>query len=178
MTARCAGDPVAGDAELIEAYAVLGAAPTAVQNRRAIARRFTGQHGSIEAWTQRPVAYRLAESVVLRTYAAWAVVQQGLAVDVDYVVGTPTKWANHVRNREPVVHAEFLAVATDLGFNPPEMRGMWVTLAKLSMISGISAGVIADDAYTEPVTCTSPLSSGVAGTSRRSSAPPGSVSTR
>lgn len=87
------------------------------------------------------------ESVVLRSYVAWAVVEHGQRVDVDYVVGAPTKWANHVRDREPVVHAEFVSMSTDLGFNPPEIKRMWATLAELLVISGIRAGVIADDDY-------------------------------
>ena len=137
------------DDVLIEAYAALGASETAGRNRRAVAVRFTRIYGGIDAWGQVSVQERLEASVVLRSYAAWAVVAHGSGVDADYVVGTPTKWANHVRDREPAIHAGFVAMAADLGFNPPEAKRMWATLARLSVISGIPAAVIADTAYTD-----------------------------
>jgi len=133
---------------LIDRYARSGATESACGERRAIARRFTRIHGGIDAWAQLPVGERLAAPVVLRSYAAWAVVEHGSEVDVDYVVGTPTKWANHVRDREPLVHAEFVAMASGLGFHPPETRRMWATLARFSVISGTRAGTIADASYT------------------------------
>ncbi len=148
MTTEHALKPPTVDGELIERYALLGATATAVQNRRSVARRFTKRHGGIEGWAQTPVADRLGESVVLRTYAAWAVVNHGSPVDVDFVVGAPTKWANHVANREPITHSDFAAMSADLGFNPAETRRMWAALAKLSVISGIAASVIADEEYT------------------------------
>lgn len=148
MTARhaLASEPV--DSELIETFASLGANPAAVRNRRNTALRFTRLHDSIETWGGLPVVDRLADPVALRTYAAWAVVERGLAVDADYVVGTSTHWANHVQGREPAAHAKFAAIAADLGFSPSEVKRMWATLAKLSVISGIGAGVIADGDYT------------------------------
>ena len=136
------------DSELIESYARLGATPAAIENRRKTALRFTRLHNGIETWADLPVVDRLAEPVVMRTYAAWAAVEHGMAVDADYVVGTSTHWSNHVQEREPAAHSEFVALATDLGFNPSEINRMWATLAKLSVISGIPAGVIADGDYT------------------------------
>ena len=126
------------DSELIESYARLGATPAAIENRRKTALRFTRLHNGIETWADLPVVDRLAEPVVMRTYAAWAAVEHGMAVDADYVVGTSTHWSNHVQEREPAAHSEFVALATDLGFNPSEINRMWATLAKLSVISGIS----------------------------------------
>lgn len=137
------------DEALIEGHAALGTTDTIRRNRRAVARRFTRVYGGIDAWGKLPAAERLAAPVVLRSYAAWAVVEGDCPVDADYVVGTPTKWAIHVRNREPVAHTELVAMATNLGFNPPEITRMWGTLAKLSVISGMRAGMIADTGYTE-----------------------------
>ena len=137
------------DEALIEGHRALGTADRIRRKRRAVARRFTRVYGGIDAWGTVPVPERLAARVVLRSYAAWAVVEYGCRVDADYVVGTPTKWAVHVRNREPAAHTEFVAMATDLGFNPAEIKRMWATLAKLSVIAGISAVTIADDDYTE-----------------------------
>lgn len=147
MTAPPARRLTTDDDALIDAYAALGATPAACQNRRVIARRFHRIYDGFDAWAQVPAAERLADSVVLRSYAAWAVVNRGDPVDVDYVVGTPTKWADHVRGREPVAHVEFVAMAGDLGFNPPEIKRMWATLAKLSVIAGIPAATIADSSY-------------------------------
>lgn len=39
-------------------------------------------------------------------------------------------------------------MAADLGFNAPEAKRMWATLAKLSVISGTRAALIADELYT------------------------------
>ncbi len=149
MTVSDAPRRSAVDEALIDRYSGLGATDSACRNRRAVARRFTQVYGGIEAWGEVPVKERLEASVVLRSYAAWALVEHGDPVDVDYVVGTPTKWANHVRNREPVVHAGFVSAATDLGFNPPEIKRMWATMAKLSVISGTPAAVIADHLYVD-----------------------------
>ena len=141
-----ASEPI--DPELIEDYARRGASPPAIENRRKAALRFTRLHNGIEAWGDLPVVDRLAEPVVMRTYAAWAAVEHGMAVDADYVVGTSTHWSNHVQRREPAVHGEFVAISADLGFNVPETKRMWATLAKLSVISGIPAGTIANNDYT------------------------------
>lgn len=139
----------ATDDLLIESYARLANSESALRNRRAIARRFTRTYGGIDEWSRVPVDVRLAESVVLRSYAAWAVVEHGCPVDVDYIVGTPTKWANLVHDHEPLAHAEIVSMAADLGFNPLESKRMWSALAKLSLISGTRAGAIADGTYTD-----------------------------
>ncbi len=135
------------DAELIDAYASLGATPAARRNRHAVGCRFTARFGNLNAWHQVAVAERLAAPVVLRSYVSWAVTAAGCAVDADYVVGAPTKWAVHVGEREPLARAEVGTVAAELGFKPLEIRHMWAALAKLSVISGTPAGVIADDAF-------------------------------
>jgi integrase len=136
------------DEALIEGYARLGTSATIRRDRRCVAQRFTQIYGGIDAWRKIPVPERLAARVVLRSYAAWAVVESGCPVDAAYVVGTPTKWAIHVRNREPAAHIEFVAMATDLGFNPGEVVRMWGTLAKLSVICGATPATIADAEYT------------------------------
>ncbi len=141
------------DDALIESYARGGVTAMAVENRRTVARRFTRIYGGIDAWAQLPTVDRLAAPVVLRSYVACAVVAHGRPVDADYVVGTPTKWANHVARREPLAHVEFAEMAGDLGFNPPEIKRMWATLAKLSVISGTPAATIADTAYTDAAAC-------------------------
>ena len=135
------------DGELIDGYAALGTSDIACRNRRHVALRFTRIYGGIDAWGSIPVNVRLTAPVWLRSYVGWAAVQHGQPVDVDYVVGAPTGWANHVREREPVAHAEFAVMATDLGFNPWEITRMWVTLAKLSVISGVPTATIADSIY-------------------------------
>ena len=136
------------DGRLIDAYARLGVTESACRHRRNVALRFTQIYGGIDAWNLIPAGVRLTTTVGLRSYAGWAAVQHGQSVDVDYVVGAPTGWANHVRDREPVAHAEFIVMARDLGFNPSEITRMWVTLAKLSVISGVPAATIADSVYT------------------------------
>ncbi len=137
------------DEALIEGHAALGTSDRIRRNRRAVARRFTRIYGGIDTWGKLPASERLAAPVVLRSYAAWAVVEDGCAVDADYVVGTPTKWAIHVRSREPAAHAELVTMATDLGFNPPEIKRMWSTLAKLSVIAGLNAAHVTDTIYTD-----------------------------
>ncbi len=171
-----ASEPI--DPELIEDYARRGASPPAIENRRKAALRFTRLHNGIEAWGDLPVVDRLAEPVVMRTYAAWAAVEHGMAVDADYVVGTSTHWSNHVQRREPAVHGEFVAISADLGFNVPETKRMWATLAKLSVISGIPAGTIANNDYTGPARSTSTRSTGAAARSRKPSRHRCSASTR
>lgn len=149
MTGRAVLANAVVDGELIDRYAALGTTAAARRNRRAVARRFTVRFGGIVGWQQIAVAERLATPVVLRSYAAWAVVALGCPVDADYVVGAPTKWAGHVGEREPLAHNELVTVATELGFKPLEIRHLWAALAKLSVISGIPAGVIADDVFTD-----------------------------
>jgi integrase len=141
------GTPV--DVELIERYGALGATADARRNRQAVARRFTVEFGGIDRWHGVPVAERLAAPVVLRSYVAWAVVALGHPVDPDYVVGAPTKWAAHVAEREPLSRSEVVAVAEELGFKPLEIRHMWAAMAKLSVISGVPARILADDTFTE-----------------------------
>jgi integrase len=68
-------------------------------------------------------------------------------VDAGYVVGTATKWALHVAEREPLAHAEFNAAASVLGFSPLQTRHMWAALAKLAVIAGCRAATIADRRY-------------------------------
>jgi hypothetical protein len=138
----------ATDAELIDGYAAVGTSAAARRGRHAVGRRFTARFGGIDGWHRSPVGDRLAAPVVLRSYASWAVVAAGCAVEADYVVGAPTKWAAHVAQREPLARAELEAVAVELGFKPLEIRHMWAALAKLSVISGIPAGIIAHDAFT------------------------------
>ena len=134
--------------DLIERYAMLSTSESARRNRRAVARRFNAEFGGIDGWAPLPPEQRLGAGVVLRSYVAWALVEQGRSVDADYVVGAPTKWANHVRNREPLAHLEFTQMANDLGFGPLEVKRMWLVMSKLSVIAGIRASTIADADYT------------------------------
>ena len=114
MTGRAA--PVAiADSELIDAYVALGATPAARRNRHAVGRRFNAHFGSIDGWHQVSVAERLAAPVVLRSYVSFAVVAAGCAVDADYVVGTPTKWALHVGEREPLAQPKWWVSPTSSG---------------------------------------------------------------
>jgi len=142
-------DPDGIDEKLIERYAALGSSPTARRNRHIVARRFTARFGGIHGWAELPTVQRLTANVVLRSYAAWALVEHGQPVDADYVVGTSTQWANHVRDREPLAHLEFTSMAADLGFGQIETHKMWLTLSKLSVIAGIRAATISDADYIE-----------------------------
>ena len=86
MNAHAPGVPAAVDAKLIDSYAVLGATVDARRQRRGVARRFAAHYDGIDGWQRLAVANRLAAPVVLRSYAAWALVVLGWAVDPDYVV--------------------------------------------------------------------------------------------
>jgi len=147
VTGQAPGVPDDVDAELIDSYAALGATDDARRQRRVVARRFTAHYDGIDGWQRLTAEERLGAPVVLRSYAAWAVVALGWPVDADYVVGTPTKWAGHIGDRDPLARAELVTVATDLGFKPLEIRHMWAAMAKLSVISGVPSGGIADDVF-------------------------------
>lgn len=149
MTAVNASTLTTDAAELIEAHAALGITPAACRGRRYVGLRFVEQFGSLHGWLRLPVAERLEQPVVLRSWANWAVVEAMVPVDAGYVVGASAKWALHVTEREPLAHAEFIAAANALGFSALQTRHMWAALAKLAVIAGCRAATIADRRYLE-----------------------------
>jgi integrase len=134
---------------LINTYSALGTTEASKQTRRHVGQRFIKTYGGIDAWIHLPAAERLAGPVGLRGFAAWAVVEHHIPVDAEYVAGVLTVWSGFIQAREPIAHNEFVLIATELGFHPPEIARMWSTLAKLSVISGIPTATIADTAYIE-----------------------------
>ena len=148
MTAAAAALAEDVDEVLIGRYVALGSSPGVRRQRRAVAVRFTARFGGIDGWSSLAPAERHTAGIGSRSYAAWAAVEHGQPVDADYVVGTPAKWADHVRDREPLAHLEFTQMAVDLGFSANEVRLMWQALSKLSVIAGIGASTLADADYT------------------------------
>ncbi len=149
MTAVIASTLTIDAAELIKAHAAIGATPAACRGRRYVGLRFVEQFGSLHGWLGLPVAERLEQPVVFRSWANWAVVEAMVPVDAGYVVGASAKWALHVTEREPLAHAEFTAAAAALGFSALQTRHMWAALAKLAVIAGCRAATIADRFYLE-----------------------------
>jgi hypothetical protein len=127
VTAVIASTLTIDAAELIKAHAAIGATPAACRGRRYVGLRFVEQFGSLHGWLGLPVAERLEQPVVFRSWANWAVVEAMVPVDAGYVVGASAKWALHVTEREPLAHAGSLP-PPQLGFSALR-PGMWAALA-------------------------------------------------
>ena len=84
---RAAASRRVGDtAGAAERYVAGGTSESNRRCRRLAAARFASLFGDLTGWARASTAQRLAAPVAVRGFAAFAVVQAGIAVDADYVV--------------------------------------------------------------------------------------------
>ncbi len=101
----------------------------------------------LDGWLARPIGKRLAAPVNIRGFVAFALVDAGLAVDAEYVVGSASQWGGHHAGFDPITAATFRAEAISLGFIERESDKMWAKLSQIAVIAGTTPSLIRPDQY-------------------------------
>jgi integrase len=132
---------------LAERYVSGGTSESGRACRRLAAARFASLFGDLTGWARASTAQRLAAPVAVRGFAAFAVVQAGIAVDADYVVRSGSHWGTQQADLDPLTAAAFRAEAISLGFDERESEKMWSKLAQIAVIAGTTPGLITPGDY-------------------------------
>ena len=130
-------------ASVMTAFAAAAAAyvqgaqgPAGARYRRHGITAFMARFGSLAGWDAAPVAERVGARSEFVSFAAFAAIHTGFALDPTYVVASGCRWGKYQAAANQQVADEFFSQATTLGFAAREIRSMWSHLARISTIAG------------------------------------------
>ena len=86
---------------------------------------FAREFGDLTGWASQPLARRLAASVSIRGFIAWAMLHTSTPVDATYVAAVTSDWGHHTATHYPEISEVFRVTARRIGFTEPETRRQW-----------------------------------------------------
>ncbi len=133
----------------VEAYVTAGQGPDALRCRRHGVTAFLRRYGSLAGWDAVPAVERIGLRSEVVSFAAFAAVRCGFALDATYVVTSGCRWGTYQAAAHPEVAAEFRSQAASLGFSNSQVTTMWSHLARIATIAGTSPQALTADQYTQ-----------------------------
>ena len=121
---------------LAQQFIAAGDTDSARKCRRHVTEAFVRLFGDFNTWLAAPATDRLAASLPVRGFAAWAAVATGAAVDAEYVAAAHSKWGLFLTEKYPQTATTFRAEAASLGFDTLEIDKMWSKLSQITVIAG------------------------------------------
>ena len=97
---------------------------------------FAREFGDLTGWASKSLARRLAASVSIRGFIAWAMLHTGTPLDAGYVSAVASDWGHHAALRYPDLAEAFRVTAKRIGFTEQETRRQWGLLSKLIAVAG------------------------------------------
>lgn len=143
------GPGVSGSAldSIAEEYIAAGETEYARKGRRSGVAGFIARFGDLHGWNTSPVALRRGQRSEITSFATFAAIRTGLAVDAQFVVTARCQWGRLLREHFPDQHQRFSTQSGELGFTPPATSRMWLHLARIAAIAGTTPDALDTDSY-------------------------------